>query len=123
MDAEKLIKCLELTASDSDGECLAAIRAANKILKREGKRWADIISDGQPYYGKDPYENIRKKTKEYTETRDTYTTWFESLFDLELSPKTTIFISSIYEYYLKNGRLTDKQAEALERIYKESCFV
>jgi hypothetical protein len=43
MDLEKLIKILNLTTSDSDGEALAAIRTANSLLKKSGKTWEDMF--------------------------------------------------------------------------------
>jgi hypothetical protein len=44
MDKVKLIKILNLTSSDIDGECLNAIRMANKLLKANNLRWEDLIS-------------------------------------------------------------------------------
>ena len=43
LDYGKLIKMLRLTESSNDGEALAAIRAANRELKRAGMEWMNII--------------------------------------------------------------------------------
>jgi len=43
VDYGKLIKLLRLTESTVDAEALAAIRAANKELKRAGVEWMNII--------------------------------------------------------------------------------
>lgn len=40
---ERLIKCLEMTGSDQDGEALSAIRMANKILKANEKSWEGLL--------------------------------------------------------------------------------
>lgn len=49
---ELLVKCLEMTGSDQDGEALAAIRKANTLLKKLGKRWTDVveIDDDDPFH-------------------------------------------------------------------------
>lgn len=44
MDKTKLVKLLNLTASDQDGEALAAVRIATKIIKEAGLTWEQIIS-------------------------------------------------------------------------------
>jgi len=43
IDYGKLVKLLRLTQSDNDAEALAAIRAANRELKRVGLEWHNII--------------------------------------------------------------------------------
>ena len=39
---ERMVKCLELSASPNDAEALAAIRAANKIREELGLKWFDL---------------------------------------------------------------------------------
>ena len=43
-EKEKLVKLLNLTTSDSDGEALNAIRAANRILKKYDLTFGDVIA-------------------------------------------------------------------------------
>ncbi len=42
-DTDKITKLLALTASDFDGEALAAIRAAGRLLRDRGLTWPDIV--------------------------------------------------------------------------------
>ncbi len=42
-ELKKLIKILNLTQSESDGEALSAIRMANKIIDSSGKSWEKLI--------------------------------------------------------------------------------
>ena len=42
-DAERLVKLLELMASDHDGEALAAARKASHFLKEKGLRWSQVL--------------------------------------------------------------------------------
>jgi Protein of unknown function (DUF2786) len=72
----KILKLLALTASSHDGEALAASRIANKLLRRAGETWPNLIveptevdippafaSEGEeeeplarsPTFGKDPF--------------------------------------------------------------------
>jgi hypothetical protein len=44
---ERMMKCLELTASTNDAEALAAIRAANKIREELCLKWSDF-ADPKP---------------------------------------------------------------------------
>jgi hypothetical protein len=40
LDTDKIIKLLNLSSSDSDGEALSAIRAANRMLGEKNVRWS-----------------------------------------------------------------------------------
>lgn len=73
---EKMIKCLELTASDADGEALNAIRMANKQRAKLGLSWEQVLNGGgsgssrsharpgagsYDYYNTDPFsEGLRR---------------------------------------------------------------
>jgi len=43
MDDQKIIKILNLTTSDSDGECANAIRKVNQLLKKEDIGWDSFV--------------------------------------------------------------------------------
>jgi hypothetical protein len=45
---ERMMKCLELSASPNDAEALAAIRAANKIREELGLKWAAVPAVAKP---------------------------------------------------------------------------
>ncbi len=45
MRIDLIAKCLELTASDKDGEALAAVRKANELRAKIGKSWAEMLFD------------------------------------------------------------------------------
>lgn len=44
MDKSKLVKLLNLTASDADGEALTALRLATKMLKEADVTWESVLS-------------------------------------------------------------------------------
>ncbi len=43
-DFQRLLKFMEMTTSESDGECLNAIRMANKLLAAEGVDWKRVFN-------------------------------------------------------------------------------
>jgi hypothetical protein len=43
LDRERLAKFLSMTSSGHDGEALAAIRQANRLLRDHGKNWAEVL--------------------------------------------------------------------------------
>lgn len=45
---ERMMKCLELTASTNDAEALAAIRQANRIREALGLAWSDLAIKAKP---------------------------------------------------------------------------
>lgn len=47
VDLAQLVKILNLTQSDSDGEALNALRMANSKLKAAGLTWQDVLSPNQ----------------------------------------------------------------------------
>lgn len=65
MEVAKLIKILNLTQSDSDGEALTALRMANNMLKKHGKTWEQVISSTptqvQNNYRASHYEDVVRK--------------------------------------------------------------
>ncbi|TYL86152.1 hypothetical protein [Bradyrhizobium cytisi] len=44
IDRERLLKILRLTESNHDGEAIAAMRMANKLIRSAGKTWEDVVS-------------------------------------------------------------------------------
>lgn len=47
LDKGRLIKLLNLTASDTDGEALGAIRRANAALRKAKTSWEEVVNSGQ----------------------------------------------------------------------------
>lgn len=47
---ERMMKCLELTASTNDAEALAAIRQANRLREAIGLKWSDLTIKAKPAF-------------------------------------------------------------------------
>lgn len=72
IDLEQLVKILNLTQSDSDGEVLAAIRIANSRLKAAGQTWQSILDPATP----------SPKNYRYKEMPDEFDrAWFNSVVE------------------------------------------
>lgn len=54
----KLIKLLNLTTSDNEHEQLSALKAANKLLKKDKIMWDSLFKTEEPFYAKyESYHN------------------------------------------------------------------
>lgn len=107
MLSERLVKLLNLTTSENDGEALNAIRAANNLIRKNGLRWDVLLLQDTPppparsmdYDGptiQDMIDLIRSRiTEDFDET----------------------FLNSVERQYKRRGRLTDNQIRALQNIY------
>jgi hypothetical protein len=84
---ERMMKCLELSASTNDAEALAAMRAANKIREELGLKWSDFTSPNpgdldwakivaRGWCAPEPEDEERKRERERQETaqREIYRT-------------------------------------------------
>ena len=115
---DKLIKILMLTRSESDGESLAAVRMANKILAQNGLVWSQLkislLSDttNNKPRGPPPREQPRQ-TEESAEEMLEYI--YDNLPDwLDDSS----FIDSLQERLDRGRSLTEAQFRGLKRIYE-----
>jgi len=86
MNIQKLIKILNLTQSDSDGEVLNAVRAANAILAKTGLSWSDVLW----------VESGRARALVVEEM-------LVRLKAFRVRARTREFLDSLEEFYRKNG--------------------
>ena len=123
---EKIIKCLELSFSTSDGEALSAIRKANILLQKQKKNWREFIQDQRStnddseetykYYNKRYYQSPTYPTDE---ERDEINEMFRVVLDkVKSGPKD--FIQSLHDQWEGKGRLSEKQLSALRKFY-DNC--
>ena len=106
MSIEKLIKCLELSRSEHDGEALTAVRKANNIRNTLGLSWADLIGVGpspSPRTTPDAPPDISAMLAELSEA--------------EMSAPSREFLDGLAGYFTERGYLTEKQYAALCGTY------
>lgn len=104
----KLIRVLEMTRSDSDGEALAAARAAQRILA--GRSFADVWPAPRIAYSPPPRSTFSRPARAPT--------WRERAAECRrcpgiLSERENEFLRSLLQW---TGDLTPKQAAWLARI-------
>ena len=114
---ELLIKCLELTSSDQDGEALAATRKANLIRRRLGKSWDELLHD-------------QSTGAQYVDLSTTAThriNWPEVFaFIREWNSPTgsyAEFFDSVESQFDDRGSLTPKQRRAVLKFYSRAVEV
>lgn len=115
-DIERLKKLLALTASDHDGEALAAIRKANSILKRHRVHWYDLFADGSLAAGASELAERHARRQ------------IKAAFDY-LIPRTSgsfrLFVEDVQQQWLITKRLSVKQRnvifDAVDRLRKREA--
>jgi hypothetical protein len=106
---------LEITASsEHEGEVLAAIRLANRLLKADGKTWTELLQGKM---------NATAPDKDYA----AYTTGGETeeiidmlhWLDRSVKRDSTFrsWVDNVMNYYEQHHSLTDGQIAALRRAY------
>jgi hypothetical protein len=139
----RLIKLLNLTSSDNDHEALLALRNAQKVMGNGGVTWESLFAVGDSnkanhYHQKKTAEPFSKK--ENSTRKQTVETppeprakaalakfrWLRGMFEFilaqELSPRQREFADGLHSFWLKCGRLTPNQQEALERTCASKGF-
>ncbi|MET4518397.1 hypothetical protein [Bradyrhizobium sp. I1.7.5] len=139
IDRERLLKFLRLTASDHDGEAIAAMRMANKVIRSAGKTWEDVVSGcatpapksyGSPAstdYRTPPSKRGTRQSgradprRPNTEPKKIYDdnigTYLKELTKRRHDLSTVMFLASLSEYYEAKGYLNEPQYETLMRIH------
>ena len=123
-----LTKLLNLTRSDNDNEALLAIRRANELLAKSETCWDKVI--GQLTSGSKPSSTSYKANSTYKKAYSKHETdkgvptvmdMLDVCLDYVTATKGREFIISLYDYYTKHRRLTEKQREALRKFY-DNCM-
>jgi hypothetical protein len=64
VDRDRLIKLLNMTASQHDAEVLVAIRKSNALLRRNGTTWSDLLGTAAPPSFEDPAADYQIRPEE-----------------------------------------------------------
>jgi hypothetical protein len=114
---QRMLKCLELTASDNDAEALLAIRKANQLRGQLGLRWA------LPLQAPPGAQKPEPEPEADPEESDEYD--YDAVFAViwrhgSLSEKWTGVLRSIEEYWHSVGRLSPKQHNLVMKFYESA---
>ncbi len=111
---DKMVKCLELSSSNMDGEALSALRKANKYRIELKKSWDELL--------KPKPQPLSQKSHSPTPPKDDcdeIEEMFDFLHSKNLWASTKNFIDSLNTSYNQYDRLTEKQLISLRKIFKE----
>jgi len=126
---ERLIRLLNLTASDNDHEALLALRNAQKVMDRCGMTWESLVTSGRsPLSRSQPSAAKRNSPPSKTQAkappepkgkaaRAKYRrllSLFEFIFAQQLTLKQTEFFEGLRAAWVRFGSLTVRQNAALE---------
>lgn len=108
VDLSKIIKLLNMSTSNFDGECLAAVRRANAMLMEENMTWGDVFQSKQSTPILIPSMNSKENLQHM----------LTMCISRTHSKSGVEFLRSLQDFYRKRGFLTERQAEALHKWYK-----
>lgn len=113
LDRNRFVKVLLLTQSDNDGEALAAIRAANRMLSEAGVGWGGLISgshvktshkaDAPPWVEPEPEVSLR-----------------EAFELLEGRGELVDEVKAWYGWWIKFGKLEPSKVRRVYELLKET---
>ena len=115
-DFERLKKIMDRTASPEDGEALASVRAANRILAAEGLTWTRVLSRTVIVVDEVEPAPRRDDDKRPSGAADAISSILDEA-ERTASGKTTMdFIADLRRQHEEKGWLSPKQVAALENI-------
>lgn len=115
MNIELLIKVLNLTTSENDGEALSAMRKANAILKTHGVLWDSVVKAPAVAQQKKSYGS-GNRTESQSDDLDRMQYLMRECI---LTPWEGEFINNIQDWYVRNGYLTPKQRHVFDKVYRK----
>ena len=129
---DKLLKLVNLATSDNAHESATAFRTATKLLEKLGYSWAQILNSetdddcdfcasayrrGHEDGFKDAMKAARSKDRASAEKYRG--SEIDMLIDDILSSEFNAFVESVSEFYDERGYVTEKQYNALKRIWND----
>lgn len=123
LDKAKFVKVMALTTSDKDGEALAALRIANKMLAAEKMTWGEVltgvsrelkVSIQREYTADEPWVSPHLKDKVMINLM------FTSVYSQPRTGNESFWqwLDDVHEKWIRYGQLTQGQYTALRNSYK-----
>lgn len=108
IDLEQLVKILNLTQSDADGEALTAIRLANKKIKEVGLSWDKLISAQTLQHSPRQKQYRWKEMPEFFDRAWFRTTVEEREFTSQLDKEEVEWVNKLIRFQNKHHYLPHK---------------
>lgn len=115
IDLTQLIKILNLTQSDSDGEALVAIRMVNSKMKAAGETWQSLIDPPSP----------SPKSYRFKEISDEFDRgWFNAVVECKeftslLDQGQIEWANSLIRYVNANNYVPQKHWDTLVKLWNQ----
>lgn len=115
IDLVQLVKILNLTQSDSDGEALSALRMANAKIKAAGLSWESLITPPPP----------KPKNYRFKEMPDEFDrAWFNSIVECKeftslLNPDQVEWANQLIRYVNANNYVPQKHWDILYKLWNQ----
>ena len=113
---DTLKKMMALTFSDNDPEALASIRAANRLLVKEGIDWQRVLSRTMNVINEVEEAPPERTAPPHRDGSDDRRLLHDAEEAVEEGSEIAEFIASLRSYYETKGQLTPNQRGALKRI-------
>lgn len=114
---EKILKLLELTASEHDGEALNALRKANEIREKAGIQWVEMFQQSAPKSVLPPGVNRRPPPPKIV----TVEVMFEQIFKRRLSDALHAKMEEMHYTYELTGQLSGDECSMLINTFNGNC--
>ena len=114
---EKILKLLELTASEHDGEVLNAIRKANDIRRKGDWQWMDLF-EKPPESALPPVVRNRPQPPPNVVTVEMM---FKTVLNRQLSDALHAKIEEMHYIYTLTGQLSGDECSMLINTYNGNC--
>lgn len=111
-DFNTLVKLMQMTFSESDGEALTALRKGNGILLANNLNWQQVLNKVVQLEVEEAPPEPEPSEKESAKRREIEAA-FEIMTHTQLSGSFAQFIDSLREQYFDTGRLSMAQRDAL----------
>ncbi len=118
MDISKLAKLLGYTTSPNDNEALNAMRMANAELDKANLTWMDFCSQKTIVVQNIIQGQMQAQGQTQVKGDATVEKMLQVCLQNVTSESGLKFIQSLSDWYLKNGKLTEKQRQALEKWFE-----
>lgn len=117
-DFHRLKKMMARADSENDHESLAAVRAANALLKKEGLDWERVLDRSVKVMM--PVEDVSAPEEDPRPDRKRIDAMFDEIEEAGPRGRTADTVADLRTWWTEKGFLTKGQAELVEKILERA---
>ncbi len=115
---DRILKLLELTRSENDGEALSALRKANEIREKEGLQWIELFQQSAP---KSDIPPVIKNRPPPPPKIVTVESMFDQIFKRRMSDALHAKMEEMHYTYQLTGILSGDECSMLINTFNGNC--